>query len=141
MRQKLGRRAKQFGLKANRSQQIFQRAPHGWIVFNNENAVLQLYHSALAPIGSVKLRTAPNGDRRSAHNRPPCASMIDRLIASPIPIPSFLVVKNGSKMNSIRAAGKPCPQSRTWVRTYSALLDDLICSSRVRSVISVMASR
>ncbi len=32
-----------------------------------------------------------------AHNRPPCDSMIDRLIGNPMPVPFPFVVKNGFK--------------------------------------------
>jgi hypothetical protein len=37
-------------------------------------------------------KVAPAPWFTSAHNRPPCASMIDRLIASPMPIPCGFVV-------------------------------------------------
>jgi hypothetical protein len=33
-----------------------------------------------------------------AHKRPPCDSMIDRLMGSPIPVPLSLVVKNALKI-------------------------------------------
>lgn len=41
--------------------------------------------------GTVNENVAPVA-RRSAHSRPPCASMIDRLIERPIPVPPPFVV-------------------------------------------------
>jgi len=37
--------------------------------------------------GRVKPILAPHGSAGTAHSEPPCASMIDRLIASPMPRP------------------------------------------------------
>ena len=42
--------------------------------------------------GRVNWNTAPRGSFADAHNRPPCASMIERQIARPMPRPSGLVV-------------------------------------------------
>ena len=42
--------------------------------------------------GSFNEKTAPWGSLDVAHSRPPCASTIERLIASPMPIPAGLVV-------------------------------------------------
>jgi hypothetical protein len=42
--------------------------------------------------GKVNLNTAPRGSFASAHSRPSWASMIDRQIDSPIPVPLDLVV-------------------------------------------------
>ncbi len=42
--------------------------------------------------GSENLKTAPYGTLGVTHSRPPWASMIERLIDSPIPMPSSLVV-------------------------------------------------
>src|SRR5262249_53755856 len=55
--------------------------------------------------GSVNWTARPAAGRRSAHSRPPCASTIDRLIASPIPSPSAFVVENG--VNISRRAPPP----------------------------------
>jgi len=44
-------------------------------------------------VDSVKQKLAPRGELPSAHKRPPCASTIDRLIESPIPVPCGFVVK------------------------------------------------
>jgi hypothetical protein len=42
--------------------------------------------------GSANAKTAPRGMLALAQSRPPCASMIDRLMASPMPKPCGLVV-------------------------------------------------
>src|SRR5579864_1784095 len=51
-------------------------------------------------IGRLKLKVTPRDTLRTAPIRPACASMMDRQIASPMPIPVFFVVKNGSKIFS-----------------------------------------
>jgi len=43
-------------------------------------------------VGVKNRKMAPRGWFASAHNRPPCASMIERQIESPIPKPVGLVV-------------------------------------------------
>ena len=48
-------------------------------------------HDALSDwAGTVNRKMAPCGSFSSAHNRPPCRSTMDRLMASPIPVPSVL---------------------------------------------------
>src|SRR5262249_2177066 len=62
--------------------------------------------------GSVNWTARPAPGRRSAHSRPPCASTIDRLIASPIPSPSAFVVENGvniSRSATSSIGGPPSP--------------------------------
>jgi hypothetical protein len=44
------------------------------------------------PIGKVNWKIAPRSSLAIAHNFPPWASIIERQIASPIPIPCGLVV-------------------------------------------------
>ena len=51
--------------------------------------------------------------RRCAHNRPPCDSMIERLMGRPMPVPSGLVVKKASKIWAACCAGNPTPVSLT----------------------------
>ena len=53
------------------------------------------------------------------HSRPSCASMMDRQIASPIPIPSDLVVKSGANIRSRSCALIPEPVSATDTVTRS----------------------
>jgi hypothetical protein len=43
-------------------------------------------------VGIVKLKIAPRGWLAVTHKRPPCASMIERQIDSPMPKPSAFVV-------------------------------------------------
>ena len=64
-------------------------------------------------MGTVKWKAVPCGVRADAHKRPPCASMIDRQIESPMPRPSDLVVKKGSKMRCAMAGSSPGPVSST----------------------------
>ena len=42
--------------------------------------------------GTVNSKLAPRGTFALAHNRPPCASMIELQIDSPMPIPPAFVV-------------------------------------------------
>jgi choline dehydrogenase-like flavoprotein len=42
--------------------------------------------------GRLNSKIAPRGTFAFAHSRPPCASMIERQIASPMPMPPDLVV-------------------------------------------------
>jgi hypothetical protein len=48
-----------------------------------------------------------------AHKGPPCDSMIDRLMGSPMPVPLSLVVKNVLKIWSACSGGNPTPVSLT----------------------------
>ena len=73
--------------------------------------------ASLAVSGSVKVTVAPRVSLLPVQRRPPCDSMIDRQMASPMPIPCCLVVKNGSKARS--ASLKPVPASRTSMRIAS----------------------
>src|SRR5262245_35523243 len=49
-------------------------------------------HAPSLPSGTVNCKTVPWGTLAVAHSRPPCASIIRRLIASPSPSPCGLVV-------------------------------------------------
>jgi len=53
---------------------------------------LKRIHGIVYAPGKVNWNTAPRGLFASAHSRPPWASMIDRQIDSPIPVPLDLVV-------------------------------------------------
>ena len=48
--------------------------------------------SYVSSVGKVNWKVAPCSSFAEGHNCPPCAAMIERLIDSPIPIPSALVV-------------------------------------------------
>src|SRR5580700_4647713 len=44
-------------------------------------------HLASALVGRVKQKLAPRGELSAAHKRPPCDSIIERLMRSPMPVP------------------------------------------------------
>src|ERR1700745_2348387 len=85
--------------------------------------------SALA--GKVKQKLAPRGELLAAHRRPPCDSIMERLMRSPMPVPCGLVVKNALKI-SVCCEGSPTPLSLTDTRIPSFCVRcDLTSSSRV----------
>jgi len=55
-----------------------------------------------------------------AHKRPPCDSIIERLIDKPMLVPWAFVVKNASKTLSARSGGNPIPVSLTETNTWSS---------------------
>jgi S-(hydroxymethyl)glutathione dehydrogenase/alcohol dehydrogenase len=74
-----------------------------------------------------------------AHNRPPCASTIERQIDSPSPKPLGFVVEKASNKRSCSAGASPGPESRTATRTSPASpLAVLISSSRGPSSMSLV---
>src|SRR5260370_35973858 len=77
--------------------------------------IVRAHHDVLEEIGSVKLNTAPRGVLLVAQTRPWCASTIQREIASPMPMPVSLVVKNGSNTRS--TSSSPLPVSRVSINT------------------------
>ena len=52
-----------------------------------------------------------------AHNRPPCASMIERQIDNPMPMPPGFVVKNELNIRSAFSGSMPVPESCIATRT------------------------
>ena len=58
----------------------------------HEQGRVKRIHESSCAAGRVNWNTAPRGSLTSAHNRPPCATMMDRQIASPIPMPLVFVV-------------------------------------------------
>src|SRR6201991_348899 len=94
-----------------RSEQFAERLANAYIVVNDEDDIVVVGHAvAFASIGSVKTNAAPGDAFFSAHNFPPWDSMIERQIASPMPIPCPFVVKNGSNIRS--GCSMPRPRSR-----------------------------
>src|SRR6202795_140375 len=67
--------------------------------------------------GRLNRKTAPWGTFAVAHIRPPCASMIERQIDSPMPLPLDLVVKKALNSRSAFSAEIPMPQSVTLTST------------------------
>ena len=59
--------------------------------------------------GRVNRNVAPSAETPAAHKRPPCDSMIDRLMGSPMPVPLSLVVKNALKICSACSGDNPTP--------------------------------
>ncbi|MCU1316409.1 MAG: hypothetical protein JWN63_1731 [Candidatus Acidoferrum typicum] len=59
------------------------------IVINDEQrgSVCGLHSSASALVGRVKQKLAPRGELLAAHKWPPCDSIMERLIRSPMPVP------------------------------------------------------
>jgi len=86
---------------------------------------------ASGSVGNVKRNVAPRPGFALAHSRPPCDSMIMRLIASPIPVPPVFVVANALKICSILSAGIPTPVSLTdtiTVQTADGTTKDIVIS-------------
>src|SRR4051812_48294285 len=81
------------------------------------------FHDGLAtarPLrGSTRVNRDPTPVSLCSSMRPPCFSTIDRVIASPwpVPLPTSFVVKKGSKMRSRILSGMPQPLSCTCTRT------------------------
>src|SRR3981081_4366411 len=83
----------------------------------------------------------PWGTVAVAHSRPPWASMIERQIESPIPMPPDLVVKKGLNSRSASSTEIPTPQSVTLTSTCCvSSWRDRIASSRGGSVTDCIAS-
>ena len=70
-----------------------------------------LGQSVVSSSGSLIRNVAPPPCRFSADIRPLCASTMVRAMDSPMPIPSALLVKNGSKISLSFSAGIPGPLS------------------------------
>src|SRR4030088_278237 len=87
-----------------------------------------------ALVGRVKQKLAPRGELSAAHKRPPCDSMMERLMRSPKPVPCGLVVKKALKICSFCCGGSPTPLSvtDTIISSFSVRCD-LMASSRVPS--------
>src|SRR5579862_7007099 len=87
------------------------------VVHHEDNGAVRIHDATRA--GSVKDKVAPTASSDAAHIRPRCASMMERQIANPMPIPFSLVVKKASKILSVSFT--PGPLSRTSTRTVSGL--------------------
>jgi hypothetical protein len=78
------------------------------------------FRSAFA--GRSNSKVAPRSGLRVARRRPPWFSIIERTIASPIPIPCGLVVKKASNNRGMTSGSIPLPESRT--ETWICLVSD-----------------
>ena len=78
----------------------FVTSPSRWMTTISSGAFVRLSNREAARIdpwvysaaGRVNRNTAPRGSLWSTHKRPPCATMMERQIASPIPSPLVFVV-------------------------------------------------
>ncbi len=86
-------RSKRSHRETGRVQQIRDGIANQRIVVDHEHDAVGIAHSLSAVTGKAKWNTAPRGSFFAAQSRPPCASMIDRQIGNPMPIPCGLVVK------------------------------------------------
>ena len=69
---------------------------------------------------------------------PPCDSMIERLIDSPMPLPCGFVVKKASNFRPAFSAGKPTPVSLTDIFTLPSSIVDMTVSTPPVSFIASM---
>ena len=83
--------------------------------------------------GSLNENSAPPPGTLAAQIFPLCCSMIDRLIASPIPNPLALVVTNGLNRLSITESSMPGPVSRTATVTELFSTDSRISTPSFRN--------
>jgi hypothetical protein len=67
--------------------------------------------------GKLKWNVAPRPSWDVAHSLPPCDSTMERLIASPMPLPWGFVVKKALNISSAPPAGNPTPVSLTEIST------------------------
>ena len=94
-----------------------------------------------SPAGSEISKTDPRLEADRSERRPLWASMIDRQIDRPMPVPSDFVVKNGWKMRSAFSGSIPGPESSTMINTPSgSRIADFTRSVRARSVTVSIAS-
>ena len=103
------------GPQPDRFQQALYRHAHVGVVIDDEHGgSARGRHCRVSPsLGRVNWNVAPRPELAAAHKRPPCDSMMDRLIGSPMPVPLALVVKNALKIKSPCCAGNPTPVSLT----------------------------
>src|SRR6516225_402596 len=93
-------------------------------------------------IGTLISNVAPRSLFGEADSVPPWAAMMDLAMASPMPIPSGLVVKKASKIFGIVSGAIPLPESRTSIWTASVCADEIASmrTSRGRSSTAATAS-
>ena len=92
----------------------------------------------LLPRQQLQEAAAPSGLFGATHNRPPWASMIERQIDRPIPIPPDFVVNNGLNIRSISCEPIPVPVSATDTMTPPpSWTSDLTRSTRDPSLAAI----
>src|SRR6202051_2695491 len=91
-------RSEQLYLQSNRTDAALDSAPNRRIIVDHKNNGRRFCHEGFqSSAGRVNSKSAPP-DTATAHKRPPWDSTMERLIDRPIPMPSGLSVKNGSKI-------------------------------------------
>src|SRR5262245_35005462 len=91
-----------------------QRAPDRLVVIDDEHDGLRRRHRVT---GSRTSNVAPCVGFALARIQPPCASTMEWLIDSPMPMPSGLVVKKALNSCSIVSGATPTPASCTATTT------------------------
>src|SRR4051794_21068185 len=104
-------------------QALDRRSRRRVVVHYKYDRLFRRHHALPLSAGSSNWKIAPCPELK-AHKRPPCASMIVRLIDSPIPKPSFLVVKNAANNCSGSPAGSPGPESSTATTLLAPRISD-----------------
>ena len=103
-----GGRSERDDIQMRGAEEIVQCFAHAEVIIDDKHdVILRTHGESLAEIGSVKLNVVPRGLLFVAQSRPLWASTIQRQIARPIPMPSSLVVKNGS--NTCSTSLSPLP--------------------------------
>src|SRR6185437_14293727 len=129
--EKLFRRSERFHAVPPQLEKTVEPLADGVIVVHHENGWSVRNHNFPFPkTGSTTRNVTPFSGLLATEILPPCNSTMERQMASPMPRPSVLVVKNGSKMRSIWPSGMPGPVSRTRMATWSLPIIDV---SRVNS--------
>src|SRR4029453_14853012 len=96
-RKKIGRRSKRFALVTGPPQQPRHTSSDRWVVIDQKHQAVRWGHGEGWPFtGRTNSNRAPPSSTFSAMIGPPCASTMERTIASPMPSPSVLVLKKGS---------------------------------------------
>src|SRR6266446_7988902 len=87
--QKFFRRLKGCAPQPRRFQQSLDGRTHTGIVINDEHcgSICSRHSGASALVGRLKQKLAPRGELLAAHKRPPCDSMMEWLMRSPMPVP------------------------------------------------------
>src|SRR5579871_340124 len=134
-------RLEDFHMKTDRSDKALDGTSDRRIIIDNVHSCVWHAHDSPAPsVGSVNSNVAPPRSGIDACSCPPWDSIMEWLIESPIPIPSDLVEKNGSKMRALVLGAIPGPESWIWTQTPSACFAVLIRILRRCSGFSCIAS-
>src|SRR5262245_15484304 len=91
-------------------QQRGRTAERQVVIHQIHNWCIQIGHVTTV-VGNVKANTEPPAGSRSKQSWPSWYSMIERQMASPMPMPFAFVVKNGVKSCGSSATEMPAPRS------------------------------